>query len=84
MDGVGRRTQEAGGLMQNFWNSLQFFEKKNMQMTPPLTSPKSSSHLFLKSKNTENWYGNLRILTKSESIGNISYIHFQSLALLIL
>ena len=43
-----------------------------------------SCYCYWKCKNTENWYGNLRILTNSESIGNISYIHFQSLALLIL
>ena len=42
------------------------------------------SRVAFVTENTENWYGNLRILTNSESIGNISYIHFQSLALLIL
>ena len=83
MDGVGQRTPEAGGLMRNFLNSLQFFEKKHANDPPPLYTLNYPA-IFFKSKNTENWYGNLRILTNSESIGNISYIHFQSLALLIL
>ena len=33
--------------MQNFWNSLQFFEKKRCKW-PTLTSPKISSHFFFK------------------------------------
>ena len=70
--------------MQKILNSLQFFEKKNMQKTPSNIPYIIQPFFKKKSKNTENWYGNLRILTKSESIGNISYIHFQSLALLII